>query len=94
VVVGGHRRYVDNLYEAALLAVELDGRAAHPPELRWADSHRDNELARAGLATLHYNWHDVNGGCCRTAAEVAGLLTIRGTVVRLRRCGSNCSAVI
>lgn len=94
VVIGGHRRYVDNLYEDALLAVELDGLAAHPPEQRWADSHRDNELAAAGLATLHYNWHDVHDGSCRTAAEVARLLTLRGTVVRPRSCGPGCSAVL
>jgi very-short-patch-repair endonuclease len=91
VVIGGHRRYVDNLYEDALLAVELDGRAAHPAEQRWADSHRDNELAGAGIATLHYNWHDVSVGSCRTAAEVARLLTLRGTAVHLRRCGLGCS---
>jgi very-short-patch-repair endonuclease len=91
VVIGGHRRYVDNLYEDALLAVELDGRAAHPAEQRWADSHRDNELAGAGIVTLHYNWYDVSAGSCRTAAEVARLLTLRGTAMQVRRCGPGCS---
>ncbi len=93
VVIGGHRRYVDNLYEDAGLVVELDGLAAHPPEQRWADSHRDNELAGVGLATLHYNWHDVNEGSCGTAAEVASVLLMRGTLVQLRRCGPGCTAV-
>jgi very-short-patch-repair endonuclease len=92
VVTGGHRRYVDNLYEDALLAVELDGLAAHPPEQHWADSHRDNELAGAGILTLHYSWHDVNDGSCGTAVEVASVLTMRGSVVRLRSCGPGCSA--
>jgi hypothetical protein len=93
VVIGGHRRYVDNLYEGALLGVELDGSAAHPPEQRWADSHRDNELAGAGLATLHYNWYDVTEGSCAAAVQVARLLVMRGTVVHLRSCGPACSAV-
>ncbi len=93
IVIGGHRRYVDNLYEEALLAVELDGLAAHPPEQRWADNHRDNELAGAGLLTLHYNWHDVTDGACAVAVEVASLLTMRGSVVKPRSCGPGCSVV-
>jgi very-short-patch-repair endonuclease len=93
IVVAGHRRYVDNLYEDARLAVELDGLAAHPPEQRWADSHRDNELLHAGVATLHYTWHDVHEGSCGTAAEVARVLIMRGTAVRVRSCGPGCSAV-
>jgi hypothetical protein len=93
IVIAGHHRYVDNLYEDAQLAVELDGLASHPPEQHWADSHRDNELLDAGVATLHYNWHDVTEGSCRTAAEVARVLVMRGTVVKLRSCGPGCSAV-
>jgi very-short-patch-repair endonuclease len=93
VVINGHRRYVDNLYEDARLAVELDSSAAHPPEQRWADSHRDNELAAAGVATLHYNWYDANERSCGTAAEVAVVLMMRGTIVKLRSCGRGCSAV-
>jgi very-short-patch-repair endonuclease len=93
VVIGGHRRYVDNLYEGAQLAVELDGLAAHPPEQHWADSRRDNELAGAGLAALHYSWYDVTEGSCAAAVQVAKLLVMRGTVVSLRTCGPHCSAV-
>jgi hypothetical protein len=93
VAIGGHRRYLDNLYEEAMVAVELDGLAAHPPEQRWADSHRDNELAGAGIATLHYNWYDVTEVSCGAAVQVARLLTMRGTVVVLRSCGPSCSAV-
>ncbi len=92
VVIGGQHRYVDNLYEDAMLVVELDGRAAHPPEQRWADSHRDNALAGLGMVTLHYNWHDVDARSCFVAAEVAGLLALRGTVVTLHRCGRGCPA--
>jgi len=91
IVVAGRRRYLDNLYDEALLAIELDGRAAHPPEQRWSDSHRDNALAGLGILTLRYNWHDVSGRPCAVAGEVGALLTMRGTVVRLRQCGPGCS---
>jgi hypothetical protein len=92
VLVGGKRRYLDNLYEGAQLAVELDGQAAHPPEQRWADSRRDNEIAGLGILTLHYSWHDVDGGSCVTAGQVGALLLMRGVEVTLRSCGPACSA--
>lgn len=91
VLVGGKRRYLDNLYEEAKLAVELDGLAAHPPEQRWADARRDNEIAGLGIMTLHYTWRDVDAGACLTAGQVAALLTMRGSEVRLCRCGPACS---
>ncbi len=93
IVTGNRTRYVDNLYEEAKLAVELDGRAAHPPEQRWDDSHRDNEHASVGILTVRYNWADVTNRACSVAAQVGELLRIRGTAVRLRRCGPSCSAV-
>jgi very-short-patch-repair endonuclease len=93
IVTAGRTRYVDNFYEQARLAVELDGRAAHPPERRWNDSHRDNEHASLGIMTVRYNWHDVNYRACAVAAQVGGLLRMRGTAVELRRCGPSCTAV-
>ncbi len=66
------------------LAVELDGRAAHPPEQRWADSKRDNAHAALGILTVRYNWADVTTRPCLVAAEVAALLRQRGTAVMLR----------
>jgi very-short-patch-repair endonuclease len=94
LVTDGQSRYIDNLYDEAMLAIELDGRAAHPPEQRWADSHRDNAHAGRGILTLRYNWPDVNNRACATASEVATLLTMRGTPVTLRRCGPGCTAAI
>ncbi|HUC23072.1 MAG TPA: type IV toxin-antitoxin system AbiEi family antitoxin domain-containing protein [Streptosporangiaceae bacterium] len=93
-VVEGRSRYIDNLYEEALLAVELDGQAAHPPERRWSDSHRDNAHAALGLQTLRYSWSDVKERPCAVAAEVGALLKLRGQTVRLRRCGPNCSVAL
>lgn len=93
IVTANRTRYVDNLYEEAKLAVELDGRAAHPPEQRWDDSHRDNEHASVGIMTVRYNWADVNYRACTVAAQVGELRRMRGTAVQLRRCGPSCSAV-
>ena len=92
IVTGNRTRYVDNFYEEAQLAVELDGRAAHPPEQRWDDSHRDNEHASVGIMTVRYNWQDVNYRACAVAAQVSALLRMRGTAVQLRRCGPSCTA--
>lgn len=93
IVIGGRTHYLDNLYEEAKLAVELDGRAAHPPEQRWADSHRDNDHATIGILTLHYNWADCGELACASAAQVAGLLRQRGMAVSLRPCGPQCVAL-
>jgi hypothetical protein len=49
---------------------------------------------RRRITTLHYNWHDVSEGACRTAAEVASVLASRGTAVKLRSCGPGCSAFL
>ena len=94
IVTGNRTRYVDNFYEEAKLAVELDGRAAHPPEQRWDDSHRDNEHASLGIMTVRYNWQDVNYRSCAVAAQVGGLLRMRGTAVQFRPCGPSCTAVV
>jgi hypothetical protein len=72
--------------------VELDGRVSHPPEQRWDDSHRDNAHASLGIMTVRYNWQDVNYRSCSVAAQVGGLLQMRGTAVQLRRCGPSCTA--
>jgi len=93
VVTASRTRYIDNFYEEAKLAVELDGRAAHPPEQRWDDSHRDNEHASLGIVTVRYSWQDVTYRPCAVAVQVSGLLRMRGTPVQLRRCGPSCTAV-
>jgi Transcriptional regulator, AbiEi antitoxin len=91
VVLGLRIRYVDNLYEDAGLAVELDGQAAHSIEDRWSDMHRDNAHATAGLITLRYNWADVTLRPCQVAGQVADVLRQRGRPVRVRRCGPGCA---
>src|ERR1700761_1203826 len=91
VVRDGRVRYLDNLYQAQLVGVELDGRAAHPVGERWRDFRRDNAGATDGVITLRYGWSDVSGQPCRVAAQVAAVLTQRGWPDRPRRCGSACA---
>jgi very-short-patch-repair endonuclease len=92
VAMGSRIRYVDNLYEGAALAVELDGQVAHSIADRWTDMHRDNAHAAVGLITLRYSWADVTQRPCLVAGQVTQVLRQRGTVVRLRRCGPRCAA--
>jgi very-short-patch-repair endonuclease len=84
--------YLDNFYDSYDLAVELDGRAAHPVEARWQDIHRDNYFARAGIITLRYSWADVTGRPCLVAAEIAAILRQRGWAGTISSCGPSCQA--
>jgi hypothetical protein len=83
-------RYVDNLYEEAGLAVELDGQAAHGLAQRRADMRRDNAHAAAGILTLRYSWADVTERPCAVAQEVGAVMASRGVSVSLRPCTPTC----
>ena len=85
----GRTGYRDRLYEGYLVAVELDGEAAHPAEQRWQDVRRDNAAAADGILTLRYGWLDVTGHPCRVAAEVALALAQRG-YAEARPCSPTC----
>ena len=84
-------RYLDSLYEAFGVVVELDGRADHLAEDRWRDIRRDNANARSGIMTLRYNWADVTRRPCDVAADVADALRICGWEGLPRCCGPSCS---
>jgi predicted transcriptional regulator of viral defense system len=86
---GGRTEYRDVLYEAYLVAVELDGLAAHPADRRWPDIHRDNAAATTGVITLRYGWLDVTQHPCRVAAQVAEVLRLRGYTGG-RACSADC----
>jgi hypothetical protein len=61
--------------------VELDGAVAHPAERRWADNRRDRaNLAAAQTATMRVGFLDLvdQAHRCRTAAEIATVLSGRG----------------
>lgn len=70
-------RFWDLCYEQGVV-VELDGVAAHPLEAKCRDDARGRGIVAAGDVPLVYGWADVVGNRCRTAAEVAAVLTARG----------------
>jgi hypothetical protein len=81
---GTGSRYLDNLYEAYRLCVELDGAVAHPGEKRWADNRRDRaNLALIQTVTMRVGFLDLvdHAHQCRTAAEIAKVLSDRGPAV-------------
>ncbi|HEY5354568.1 MAG TPA: type IV toxin-antitoxin system AbiEi family antitoxin domain-containing protein [Streptosporangiaceae bacterium] len=80
----GQHQYQDVTYQAFGVVVELDGRVAHPEELRWRDIRRDNASAVDGQQTLRYGWADVTERPCEVADEVGALLFGRGWNGRLR----------
>jgi very-short-patch-repair endonuclease len=87
---GSRSQYRDVLYDDYDLAVELDGRAAHPGDSRWADIHRDNAAAADGVVTLRYGWLDVSQHPCAVAAQVAQVLQRRG-FIDYRACSPTCA---
>jgi hypothetical protein len=90
---GGRRQFLDNLYERYLLVVELDGRAAHPVEGRWANIGRDNVSVVSGIFTLRYSWGDVTGRPCSVATEVATVLRSRGWTGAPSPCTPQCAVL-
>ena len=87
---GTGNRYLDNLYEAYRLCVELDGAAAHPAEKRWHDNRRDRaNLAVAQTVTVRLGFLDLvdQAHACKTAAEIAKILSDRGPAIG-RRCAA------
>jgi very-short-patch-repair endonuclease len=90
VVRYGKTSYLDNLYEAYLVCVELDGLAAHPPAERWRDFRRDNAGAIDGIITLRYGWSDITGSPCQVAVQVAAVLRQRGWPGAPRPCTPAC----
>jgi len=87
---GSRSEYRDMLYRRYLVAVETDGRLAHPAEARWRDVRRDNAAAADGIITLRYGWSDVTMRPCSVAAEVGAVLSRRGWPGPVRSCGRDC----
>jgi hypothetical protein len=87
-------RYLDNLYEAFAVCVELDGTAAHPADEQWRDKRRDNANAVAGLITLRFGFLDLGEHRCETAAAVATLLRGHGWTGSPRACRRGCAAAL
>jgi hypothetical protein len=85
-------RYLDNLYEAWGLAVELDGAAFHPSETRDDDRYRDNETSiRTDAQVLRYGFKQVANHPCEQAAQFARALIKHGWPAdTLKPCKSGC----
>lgn len=90
VVIDGKTAYRDAYYEEFRLAVELDGRAAHPDDERWRDNHRDNQARARGIDTARYGWRDVHAHACETAVMQARILQQRGWRGTPRPCSPRC----
>ena len=90
VVIDGKTVYRDAYYEKYQLAVELDGRLAHPDEERWRDSQRDNQARARGVETCRYTWRDVYAHPCETALLQAQILQRRGWRGAPRPCSAGC----
>jgi hypothetical protein len=85
----GRNEYRDQLYAEYGIAIELDGKAAHPGDTRWKDIHRDNAAAATGITTLRYGWLEVTTTPCQVAAEIAEALRARGYFAA-RPCSAHC----
>ena len=90
VVIDGKTVYRDAYYEEYQLAVELDGRLAHPDDERWRDSQRDNQASARGVQTCRYSWRDVYAHPCETAILQAQILQRRGWRGTPRPCSARC----
>jgi len=90
VVIDGKVVYRDVYYEEYRLAVELDGRAAHPDDERWRDSRRDNQARARGVETARYGWREVYAHPCETALLQAQILRQRGWPGTPKPCSPGC----
>jgi predicted transcriptional regulator of viral defense system len=90
VVIDGRVVYRDAYYDKYKLAVELDGRNAHPDDDRWRDNHRDILAGTQGVQTCRYTWRDVYVHPCETAALQAQVLRQRGWQGTPTPCSAGC----
>jgi very-short-patch-repair endonuclease len=89
----GGRYYDDVRYPEFGVVVELDGRAAHPDEVRWRDMRRDNTSVLQGRRVLRYGWTDVTARPCAVAAQVGDVLRAAGWTGTPRSCRAGCSMI-
>jgi len=90
VLIDGKTAYRDVYYEEYRLAVELDGRLAHPDEELGRDRRRDNHGGPDDILTTRYDWQDVAGHPCETALLQARILRRRGWTGTPRPCSAGC----
>lgn len=90
VVIDGKPVYRDAYYEEYQVAVELDGRMAHPDQERWRDRQRDIKAGIRGIVTCRYGWREIQGHPCETALLQAQILRQHGWKGTPRPCSTGC----
>lgn len=84
----------DCAYDDFGVLVELDGRLHLVPARRWRDMAKDNRSALRGELTLRYGWIDVYQAPCTVAAQVLGVLQLRGFRGETRPCRAGCPLAV
>ncbi|WP_170110933.1 type IV toxin-antitoxin system AbiEi family antitoxin domain-containing protein [Antricoccus suffuscus] len=74
---GNAKQWVDVIYRAYGLIVELDGEATHR-RAAFRDRTRDNANAKVGWTTLRFGWHEIMADPCGVAAQIIEALIARG----------------
>ena len=87
----GGRWYRDVRYPIWRVVIELDGRAAHPPDGLFRDMHRDNRAAILGDRALRFGWREVVTDPCQVARQVGEVLALGGWTGRPLACGVDCA---
>ncbi|HEX5297489.1 MAG TPA: type IV toxin-antitoxin system AbiEi family antitoxin domain-containing protein [Streptosporangiaceae bacterium] len=90
MVIDGRAVYRDAYYQEYRLAVELDGRLAHPEDESRRDRHRDIRAGVDDILTTRYDWQDIAGHPCETALLQARILRRRGWTGTPRPCSAGC----
>jgi predicted transcriptional regulator of viral defense system len=90
VVIDGRVVYRDAYYEKYRVAIELDGRAAHPDDERWRDHRRDLQAAARAIVTYRLSWRNVDRDACETAGLLARALRQRGWKGQPKPCSPRC----
>ena len=90
MVIDGRAVYRDAYYQEYRLAVELDGRLAHPEDESRRDRHRDIRAGADDILTTRYDWQDVTLHPCQTALLQARILRRRGWTGMPRPCSRGC----
>jgi predicted transcriptional regulator of viral defense system len=89
-IVDGKKVYRDVYYEEYHVAVELDGRVAHPSEQHGRDTHRDVVTSADGVETVRYDWQAVRYRACETAVLQARILRQHGWTGVPTPCSRDC----
>jgi Transcriptional regulator, AbiEi antitoxin len=87
----GQRGRRDRGYPEYGLIVELDGQLGHTGTAVSKDRARDRAAAVAGQQSMRFGWQEVAYQACAAAAEVAGVLRLRGWAGRPLPCGPGCA---